>query len=47
MGQNLNVFDFNLSEDDMNTIRSLDKKESAFFSHYAPETVEMLTGLAR
>jgi 2,5-diketo-D-gluconate reductase A len=47
MVQNLNVFDFHLSEEDMNTIRSLDEKESAFFSHYDPETVEMLTGLTR
>lgn len=47
MVQNLNVFDFHLSEEDMNTIRSLDEKERAFFSHYDPETVEMLTGLTR
>jgi len=26
---------------------SLDKKESAFFSHYDPETVEYITGLER
>jgi hypothetical protein len=31
----------------MNTIAELDEGESAFFSHYDPQTVEYLTGLAR
>jgi Aldo/keto reductases, related to diketogulonate reductase len=47
MLENINVFDFELTEDDMKSIRALDEKESAFFSHYAPATVEMLTGLVR
>ncbi len=47
MLENFNVFDFALSADDMEKIRSLDEKESAFFSHYDPETVELLTGLVR
>ncbi|CZQ80753.1 aldo/keto reductase [Trichococcus collinsii] len=42
MIQNLDVFDFSLSEEDMETIKGLDKKESAFFSHYDPQLVEML-----
>lgn len=42
MTQNLDVFDFSLTEEDMETIKGLDKKESAFFSHYDPELVEML-----
>lgn len=42
MIQNMDVFDFALSEDDMAAIRVLDKKESLFFSHYDPATVERL-----
>ncbi|QQS02032.1 MAG: aldo/keto reductase [Austwickia sp.] len=45
MAQNLAVFDFALDEAEMQSIRGLDEGESAFFSHYAPATVEMLTGL--
>lgn len=40
MEENLNVFDFKLSESDMATLSALDKGESAFFSHYDPSTVE-------
>lgn len=40
MEENLNVFDFKLSESDMATLSALDKDESAFFSHYDPSTVE-------
>ena len=45
MIQNMDVFDFTLSDDDMNTIAGLDKGESLFFSHYSPETVKFLTSL--
>jgi diketogulonate reductase-like aldo/keto reductase len=47
MEENLNVFDFSLTDDDMSAIKALDKGESLFFSHYDPETVEYLTGLVR
>lgn len=47
MEQNINVFDFELSQEDMEAIKALDEKESAFFSHYDPETVEYITGLVR
>ncbi|MGN1417285.1 MAG: aldo/keto reductase [Oscillospiraceae bacterium] len=47
MEENLNVFDFSLTNDEMSEIAALDEKESAFFSHYDPDTVEFLTGLAR
>lgn len=47
MEQNLNVFDFTLSEEDMNAIRALDEGESLFFSHYDPATVEMLTNMGK
>ncbi|MDE5567284.1 MAG: aldo/keto reductase, partial [Muribaculaceae bacterium] len=38
MEQNIDVFDFALSEDDMKEIAKLDMKQSQFFSHYAPST---------
>ncbi len=47
MIQNIDVFDFILDEGDMAAIRELDTKESLFFSHYDPSTVEMLTRLHR
>lgn len=40
MEQNFDVFDFELSDEDMLTMASLDKKESSFFSHTDPNTVE-------
>ena len=40
MEQNFNVFDFELSNEDMNKISKLDEKQSLFFSHYESETVE-------
>lgn len=40
MVENFNVFDFTLSEADMDRITELDKKQSAFFSHYDPGMVE-------
>lgn len=47
MIENLNVFDFTLTDEDMKAIRALDEEESAFFSHYDPSTVEFLTGLGK
>jgi diketogulonate reductase-like aldo/keto reductase len=40
MEQNFNVFDFELSADDMAKIEALDTGKSLFFSHYDPQTVE-------
>lgn len=40
MEQNLNVFDFTLSDEDMGVMASLDKKQSSFFSHTDPNMVE-------
>lgn len=47
MIQNMDVFDFVLSDEDMAAIRVLDKKESLFFSHYDPAAVERLAALHR
>ena len=47
MIENLNVFDFTLTDEDMEAIRALDEESSAFFSHYDPATVEFLTGLGK
>ncbi len=43
MIQNLDVFDFKLNEEDMKQIQGLDEADSAFFSHYDPEMIEMLS----
>ena len=40
MKENFDVFDFELSAEDMAAIAALDKNESAFFSHSDPGTVE-------
>lgn len=47
MLQNIDVFNFELSEDDMNKISSLDKKESSFFNHQEASAVETLASLVR
>lgn len=47
MLENINIFDFELSEEDMQTIASLNTDTSSFFSHYDPATVEMICGLKR
>ncbi|MCM3203184.1 aldo/keto reductase [Paenibacillus illinoisensis] len=47
MEQNFNVFDFQLTAQDMEKIAALDTEESAFFSHYDPQTVEFLTDYAK
>ena len=41
MAENFNVFDFTLSDEDMQEIAALDKEQSSFFSHTDPATVEM------
>ena len=47
MKQNMDIFNFSLTEEDMAIIRKLDTKQSLFFSHYDPHTVEFITSLGR
>ena len=42
MNENFEIFDFELSGDDMNTLRALDKGESIFVNHYDPEFVQSI-----
>lgn len=44
MEQNINLFDFSLSDEDMAQIASLDTQTSLFFDHHDPETVKMFMG---
>ena len=45
MQQNLNVFDFELTEEEMNAIAGLDTGTSSFFSHYDPAMVEWFANM--
>lgn len=47
MIENLNVFDFTLSDEDMAAIAALDTKTSAFFSHSDPNTVEWFVSFVK
>ncbi|GAP04977.1 aldo/keto reductase [Fructobacillus tropaeoli] len=44
MRENMDIFDFSLSESDMNLIKSLNRNETAFFDHHDPIQVERITG---
>jgi 2,5-diketo-D-gluconate reductase A len=41
--ENFNIFDFELSQEDIKKITTLDKKETLFFSHRDPEMVKWLS----
>ncbi|WP_217608759.1 aldo/keto reductase, partial [Bacillus sp. GbtcB15] len=40
--ENFNIFDFELSQEDMETIATLDKKKNLIFDHNDPESVRMI-----
>lgn len=44
MQQNLDILDFELSQEDMAAIAALDTKQSLFFDHHAPDVVKMFMG---
>ena len=46
MEQNFDVFDFTLSDAEMDQIRMLDTGRSTFFDHHDPAIVEMIAGLS-
>jgi 2,5-diketo-D-gluconate reductase A len=41
--ENFNIFDFELSQEDMEKISALDTNESLFFSHWDPEMVKWIS----
>ena len=47
MIQNIDVFNFELSQGDMDRIKTLDIDDSSFFSHQDPEIVERLVNFVR
>lgn len=47
MEENFDVFGFELTDDEMARIDALDTRESCFFDHRDPETVERLASLVR
>ncbi|WP_434432456.1 aldo/keto reductase [Lactiplantibacillus paraplantarum] len=44
MAENINVFDFELTNDEMNALNNLDKGESQFFDHRDPKVIEQIFG---
>lgn len=47
MEQNFNVFDFELSDEDMENINKLDTKDSLFFNHQDPKMVEWFDNIVK
>ena len=45
MQENFNVFDFELTEEEMKSIEGLDQEKSLFFDHQDPETAERYMSL--
>ena len=44
MKENLNIWDFQLREEDMNTIATLDLGHSEIIDHFTPQTAKFLNG---
>jgi len=47
MKENISIFDFELTQEDMEKIATLDEGQSAFFSHRDPEVVKWICSLKR
>lgn len=45
MRENIEIFDFELSKEDMEKIAALDQNTSLFFNHQTPEAVDMFVGM--
>lgn len=45
MAQNLNIWDFTLTEDEMNVISAKDLGHSEIINHFDPEVVKMILGM--
>ena len=43
--QNIDIFDFELSDEDMENIKGLDTSESLFFNHQSPDMVEWFSNM--
>ena len=47
MEENFNLFDFQLTDGEMNQLEALDLGRSHFIDHYAPEGAEMFVGAGK
>ena len=47
MKENFNIFDFELSEEDMETIKNLDTGKSLFFNHQEASTVDIFVNFVK
>ena len=47
MEENIDVFDFTLTDGEMTDIAALDTKTSLFFRHDTPEAVDMFVGFVK
>ena len=47
MVENFDLFDFRLTEDEMNEVKSLDLGKSQFIDHYAPDVAEMFVAAGK
>ncbi len=47
MAQNIDIFDFTLTDDDMASIAALDTRTSLFFDHATPAAVERMATLVK
>ena len=44
MQQNIDVLDFELSDEDMEQIKTLDTNQSQFFDHHDPKMIKWMAG---